>query len=386
MKITTAITNCQVVLETGILWDATLLLADDKIAAYGAMKDVEIPEGAKVIDAKGKYVGPGFVDLHVHGGGGYSTCYHPVEATEFFLKHGTTSLLSTPDYHMNLETYNQVIKTVKEAMPKAKTIKGFYMEGPYTNPLYGSHSATNPWRFGIEPEEYEPLVDELGDLALVWTIAPEREGIANFVEYARKVNPKTVIALGHTISTTEEIIALEKFKPTLLTHAMCATKKKKKDGPGVRSTGVDEYALQNDEMYTELISDSCGIHVNKEMQQLMLHYKGYNKVVLVTDSTIHNNPTPEHLAHVKDLNFDPHGGIAGSKMTMDIACRNIMTHTRAGITEAFLRASRNPARVIGLDNEIGTIAVGKTADLVIVDDKFNVDTVILGGEVQNFDN
>ena len=96
MKITTAITNCQVVLETGILWDATLLLADDKIAAFGPMKDVEIPEGAKVIDAKGKYVGPGFVDLHVHGGGGYSTCYHPVEAAEFFLRHGTTSLLSTP--------------------------------------------------------------------------------------------------------------------------------------------------------------------------------------------------------------------------------------------------------------------------------------------------
>ena len=386
MKITTAITNCQVVLETGILWDGTLLLADDKIAAYGPMKDVEIPEGAKVIDAKGKYVGPGFVDLHVHGGGGYSTCYHPVEAAEFFLRHGTTSLLSTPDYHMNLETYNQVIKTVKDAMPKAKTIKGFYMEGPYTNSLYGSHSATNPWRFGIEPEEYEPLVDELGDLALVWTVAPEREGIANFVEYAKKVNPKTVIALGHTIATTEEIVALEKFKPTLLTHAMCATHKKKKDGPGIRSTGVDEYALQNDEMYTELISDSCGIHVNKEMQQLMLHYKGYNKMVLVTDSTIHNNPTPERFSHVKDLNFDPHGGIAGSKMTMDIACRNIMTHTRAGITEAFLMASRNPARVIGLDNEIGTIAIGKTADLVIVDDKFNVDTVILGGEVQTFDN
>lgn len=385
MNITTAITNCQIVLETGILWDATLLLADSKIAAYGPMKDTEIPEGAKVIDAGGKYVGPGFVDLHVHGGGGYSTCYNPIEAAEFFLRHGTTSLLSTPDYHMNLETYNKVIKTVKEAMPKAKTIKGFYMEGPYTNPRYGSHSDTNPWRFGIEPEEYEPLVDELADLALVWTIAPEREGIANFIEYARKVNPKTVIALGHTIATTEEIVALEKFKPTLLTHAMCATHKKKKDGPGVRSTGVDEYALQNDEMYTELISDSCGIHVNGEMQQLMLHYKGYNKIVLVTDSTIHNNPTPEKFAHVKDLNFDPNGGIAGSKMTMDIACRNIMTHTRAGITEAFLMASRNPARVIGLDNEIGTIAVGKTADLVIVDDKFNVDTVILKGEVQNFD-
>ncbi len=380
MKITTAITNCQIVLENGIMWDSALLLSEDKIAGYGKMQETEIPEDAKIIDAGGKYVGPGFVDLHVHGGGGYSTCYNPVEAAEFFLKHGTTSLLATPDYHMNLETYYQVIKNIKDAMPKAKSIKGIYMEGPYTNPKYGSHSDTNPWRFGINEEEYKPLVDELGDLALVWTVAPEREGIADFIEYARKVNPKTVIAFGHTIATWAELLSLEKYKPTLATHCMNATHKKLNDG-SVRSSGVDEYVFQNSDMYAELISDSCCIHVNREMQQLLLHYKGYDKVVLITDSTIHNNPNPDHLSHVKDLNFDPHGGIAGSKMTMDQACRNIMTHTSCGIVKAFLMASRNPARVIGLDNEIGTISIGKTADLVIVDDKFNIDKVILGGEV-----
>ena len=385
MKITTAITNCQIVLETGILWDGTLLLSGDRIAAYGPMATTEIPEGTLVIDANGKYVGPGLVDLHVHGGGGYSTCYNPVEAAEFFLRHGTTSLLATPDYHMTLDTYYKVIKTIKEAMPKAKTIKGIYMEGPYTNPNHGSHSDTNPWRFGVNEEEYKPLVDELGDLATVWTVAPERENIASFIEYARKVNPKTVIAFGHTIASPAEIVALEKYKPTLLTHAMNATHKYKKDGPGVRCAGVDEYALTNPDMYTELISDSCCIHVNREMQQLMLHYKGYDKVVLITDSTIHNNPNPEWLSHVDDLNFDPRGGIAGSKMTMDQACRNIMAHTSCGIAKAFIMAARNPARVIGLDNEIGTITVGKIADLIIVDDKFNIDKVILGGEVQSFE-
>lgn len=384
MKITTAIINAQVVLETGIIWDGALLLADDKIAAYGKMRDMEIPEGVEIIDAAGKYVGPGFVDLHVHGGDGYSTCYNPVEAAEFFLRHGTTSLLSTPDYHMNLETYFKVIDTIKEAMPKAKTIKGIYMEGPYTNPLYGSHSDTNPWRFGVNPDEYKPLVDALGDLALVWTVAPEREGIADFIEYARKVNPKTVIAYGHTIATWQEMVALEKFKPTLATHCMNATKKKVKDG-SVRSSGVDEYTFQNPDMYAELISDSCCIHVNREMQQLLLHYKGYDKVVLITNSTVHNNPNPERLAHVKDLNFDPRGEIVGSKMTMDQACRNIMAHTSCGIAKAFIMASRNPARVIGLDDKIGTITVGKTADLVIVDDKFNVEKVILGGKLCNFD-
>ena len=109
-----------------------------------------------------------------------------------------------------------------------------------------------------------------------------------------------------------------------------------------------------------------------------------DKVILITDSTYYETEPPENLKHVTDLSFDEHGGLAGSRMTMDMACRNIMKHTSCGITEAFLMASRNPSRLIGLDDEIGTIEVGKTADLVIVDDRFNVDTVILGGKVCEF--
>jgi len=103
--------------------------------------------------------------------------------------------------------------------------------------------------------------------------------------------------------------------------------------------------------------------------------------VLITDSTTHNNPNPEVFAHVTDLNFDPRGGLSGSKMTMDQACHNIMTHTNCGIAQAFLMASSNPARVIGLDHEIGTIEPGKRADLVFVDDKFHVKQVLLNGEL-----
>ena len=137
-------------------------------------------------------------------------------------------------------------------------------------------------------------------------------------------------------------------------------------------------------MYAELISDSCGIHVNPEMQQLLLHNKGVEKVILITDSTIHNNPVPENLKHIQDLNFDPTGGIAGSKLTMDLACRNIMTHTNCGIAQAFMMASLNPARVLGLEDEIGSVEEGKTADLVFVDDKFNVKKVMLQDELCDF--
>ena len=99
-----AIINCQLVTERGIIWDAVLLVENGVIKDFGKMSKMEIPEGAEIIDAEGAYVGPGFVDIHNHGGNGFSSSQHPVEACEFFLKHGTTTMLATPDYSMNFET------------------------------------------------------------------------------------------------------------------------------------------------------------------------------------------------------------------------------------------------------------------------------------------
>ena len=380
----TAIENAQIVLENGILWDGVLLIENGRIARVGSAGEVEIPEEANRIDAKGAYVGPGFVDIHVHGGGGYSTCFEPVQASEFFLRHGETSILATPSYSLPFDSFLEAIRSVKKAGECAKTIRGFYMEGPYMNPNYGANAYMNPWRGPIDPEQFEALVDEAGDMAKVWAIAPEREGLLPFLEYARKINPDVVFAVGHSEATPAQIRGLGKYRPSLQTHSMNATGRIPVF-KGTRDFGPDEYCMKEPDVYTELISDSCGIHVNAEMQQLLLHNKGTHRVVLITDSTVYNNPTPEKFAHVKDLNFDPRGGIAGSKITMDIACRNIMTHTNCGIAQAFLMASRNPARVIGMDDEIGTIEPGKRADLVFVDDKFHVQQVMLDGELCHFD-
>ena len=257
------------------------------------------------------------------------------------------------------------------------------MEGPFTNPSYGSHADTNPWRNGIDAETITALVDACGTDVKVWTIAPELPYLLPFLEYARKVNPDVVFAVGHSEATPMQISSLGKYRPTLMTHTMNATGRLPVPG-GTRAYGPDEYCFRQPDMFAELISDSCGIHVHPQMQQLLLHTKGLHRVVLTTDSTVHNNPVPPHLAHVKDLNFDPNGGIAGSKITMELACRNIMTHTNCGIAQAFVMASLNPAKAIGMDDEIGSIEVGKIADLVFVDDKFNVQQVMLAGELCQF--
>lgn len=383
MKQVTAIHNAQVVLENGILWDGVILIQDGRILQVGSCRDVQIPEDACRIDAQGAYVGPGFVDIHVHGGGGYSTCVQPEQAAQHFLRHGETTILATTDYHMHFETLMDAIHVIKEAMKTTKNIRGIYMEGPYTNPRYGSHADRNPWHCGVEEETFKAMVDAGGKDIKVWTVAPERPDLVPFLEYARQVNPDVVIAVGHSEATPMQIRKLGKYRPTLMTHTMNATGRLPVYG-GTRAYGPDEYCFKEPGMYAELISDSCGIHVHPEMQQLLLHTKGVHHVILVTDSTSHNNPTPAQYAHVEDLNFDHNGGIAGSKMTLDQACRNVMTNTNCGIAQAFLMASTNPARAIGMDDEIGSIEAGKCADLVFVDDRFHVKQVMLAGELCQF--
>lgn len=375
-----ALVNTNIVLENGIIWDGVILISDGRILKTGKSNDVQIPKNAEIIDCGGAYAGPGFVDIHVHEGGGFSTCFEPENAAEYFLSHGETTILATPSYDLNFDEMIRAIRTIKEAITKAPTIKGMYMEGPYMNPKYGSHAYQNPWRHPIKEEEFKALVDEAGEDAKIWAIAPEREGLRPFLEYARKVNPDTVFAVGHSEALPSEIRALGKYRPTLQTHSMNATGRLPVSG-GTRGFGPDEYCFKEPDVYCELICDSCGIHVNSEMQQLLLHTKGIHRTVLITDSTIYDEPVPEAYAHVTDLNFDAEGGIAGSKLTMDVACRNIMTHTNCGIAQAFVMASLNPAKVIGMDDEIGSLEEGKRADIVLVDDRFNVKQVILGGEL-----
>jgi len=377
-----AIINASVVLENSMLYDGVILVSDGKISAVGKAIDIEIPEGAEVIDACGAYVGPGFVDIHVHGGGGYNTYENPKAAAAHFLKHGATTILATPLYSQTFEELIESFRLIREEMKTNKSIKGIYSEGPYTNPDYGCNSHHNPWRGAIDMDKCKALVDAAGEDVLVWTVAPEREDLKAFLEYARKVNPKVIFALGHSEATPEQIREQMPFpyQPTILTHAMNATGTIG-ESHGLRGRGPDEYCAKEDEMYAELISDSCAIHVKPDMQQMLLHNKGVGKVILITDSTTFDGAPPERYSHVTDLSFDDRGGIAGSRMTMDQACRNIMQNSACGIAQAFLMASTNPARAVGLYDTLGSIAVGKNADLVFTDDMFNILKVMQEGEL-----
>ena len=376
----TYIYNGQIVLENGIIWDGAMVIADGIIQAVGKERELPCPAGATKIDAKGAYVGPGFVDIHVHAGNALESFAHPKEVAEFFLDHGHTAFFPTPFYSQNFQEILKGIANVKAAMPEVPTIKGIYMEGPFTNPDYGANRDINPWRHEITSQEYEAMADLGGTDIKVWTIAPERTDLLPFMAYARKVNPNVVFALGHSEATPMQVRALGKYRPTLMTHVFDATGRQ----PvliGTRGYGPDEYALQTPEMYCELISDSCGIHVHPEMQRLLLQSKGVDKVVLITDCTQAVGENPPALAHITDLNFDHNSDLCGSRLTLDQACKNIMAATNCGIAQAFLMAATNPAKVVGMYDEIGSIAPGKAADLVFVTDRFQVQRVLVAGKV-----
>lgn len=375
----TVIKNANIILETGIIWDGVIITENEVISDFGKCGEIEIPDDSICVDALGAYVGPGFCDIHVHGGGGYDLTQNPVEGAKFFLENGTTSILPAPPYELNFKQYIEATRNIRAAMKLCPQIKGMYMEGPYINVKYGAYAHLNPWKHPICPDEYKRLVDEAGEDVRVWVVAPEREGIEDFMNYAKKVNPSVAFSVGHSEASPSQISSLGKNRPLILTHAMDATGQGTVPS-GTRGCGPDEYCMTEPSMYAELISDSSAIHVNPELQRLLVRTKGTDKIILITDSCSEDMPNPDNLKHIDDLCFDDKGGLAGSKMTMNKACRNIMSSTNCGIAQAFLMASTNPAKAVGLYDEVGSIDVGKKADLVFVDDRFNVKKVMLCGQ------
>ncbi len=381
-----AVINAELVMRDHLIPDAVLLVEDGKIAGFGEMRSTPIPDGCEIIDAKGAYIGPGLIDIHCHAGDGARFHEDPIHAATAHLKHGVTTILATLGTRMLVDEYLDGIDKVRSAMaqPGGASIGGIYMEGPMINPKYGSNSGKNPWADGVPPEAYLPIIDRLGDLVKVWALAPEREGTLDFVKAAKKGNPTVKFTVGHSEATPEQIESLIPYGLCIGTHHTNATGTIV-NYPACRGVCVDEAVNYNNEICAEIISDSLGVHVAPYMQRLVRKIKGDDRIILISDQCAHKVLPPPEYAHITDLNFttrfDGTTQISGSKLTLDVACRNWMKHTGASIVDAFRCASYNPARAVGFTDR-GEIAVGKRADLVITDHKMNISTVILDGVKQ----
>ena len=377
-----AIINATLVMRDHYIVDAYLLIGDDgMIADYGMMRDRQLPEGIETIDAEGWFVGPGFVDIHSHAGGKHPFAEEPAAAARHHLEHGTTSVLATLGYSMRLPDYLRSLPEIEALMQTEEgcNIAGVYMEGPYINTNFGSHKFDMPWSKPLDPQDYLPIIEAGKRIVRAWTVAPEREGILDFVKAVKKEIPDVSFTVGHSEATAEQIEELIPYGLCLGTHHTNATGTIIRY-PECRGICVDETVNYNDAIYAEMICDENGIHVDPYMLRLVRKIKGPDRLILISDATAHDVPKPEHgYEYVTDLNFDIEGEIAGSKLTLDMATRNMMKHTGASIVDVFKYASYNPSRAVKLFDR-GEIYPGKRADLTVVDYKMNVKKVFVRGE------
>jgi len=375
-----AIVNAIVVMKDYYIPNGVILIDGEEIKAVGKAKDIAIPDGAEIIDAENNYVGPGLIDIHTHAADNLWIYENPEETSAYLLKHGVTGVLPALYNNLHKEDYINAADNILKARDNGKfgNFVGFYMVGPYLSPNFGCERDKNVWKDAVIREEYIDVVKKVKDSAKVWCFAPEREGIEQFVKDVKKEIPNIIFAVAHSEATPEQV---EKYIPyglKIATHHTNATGTIPHYSE-CRGVCVDEAVNYNKEIYAELICDRMGIHVLPYMQRLVRKIKGDDRLILIADQFVCDGPIPPGFEEATDLHFDNAGEIAGSGLTLDVACSNVMVHMGCSVCDAFRFGSYNPARALNLAGK-GYIAEGNAADLIIVDQFFNVKKVIFKGE------
>jgi len=380
-----AIVNTKLILEEGIIWNGAITWEGDRLIEVGPVDTVTIPADTEILDAGGLYTAPGLIDIHTHGSTEHLFCDEPMKAAEHFIRHGETTVL--PAFYCNL-TLEQMVAGAEKVRCAAKQgvgriLGGLYMEGPYMNGR-GSNQKYIRWGGHINEEEYAPLVEQVKDLARVWAIDPAREGIEEFMAYVRDKDPKAIFAMGHSFATAADCRRVKKYGVKVQTHHGDSGKAPGK-AQGTIGAGCDEFTLYDPDIYAELICDENGIHVTPDMIKMVVRTKGVERMILISDAMPllgdFTNNEEDGIAYGPDLNYDYEGHLAGSHLTLDNACRNLMKHTGYGLCHAIRFATLNPARMLGIDDTVGSLEAGKLANLILIDDMINIKKVILQGEL-----
>lgn len=373
----------KILLKEGLCADKAVIAADGIIQDIVAADAVDRYANAERIDLNGNFLLPGFIDIHVHGGGGADFMDGSVSAmllaAETHLRHGTTTIFPTT----MSAGFDKIEKTVLNyrqlsACEEASDILGgLHLEGPFINPKMGGAQR----RDLIYPptEEMIKAIRRNSDAIARISCAPE---IANVLEMAETLAPFGIqFSLGHTAATYEQAELAVRAGFTSVTHLYSATSGFQKIDQKVH-IGVTQAGYGIDELYVELIADGC--HVPKELLRLVYRLKGADKICLVTDAmrAAGTNVTESFLGEICTENrviiddgvakLPDKSSFAGSIATMDKAFRFAVCDVGLPIEDVSKMMSLNQAKLMKIDRKKGSIEKGKDADFVVLDDGFNV--------------
>lgn len=388
------IKNANVVLSDTVVNKASVLVLDGKIAEIDCKT---APDSIETIDAIGQYLLAGFIESHVHGGGDADFMEGTVEAfetvTRTHLKHGTTALVPTSmtatseELQKFVKAYLEFLKTDRKG---AKTL-GLHLEGPYLSGAGGKSKGAQRGDLLRYPDmdEVKSLMALSEGHIIRWDTAPELPGADEFAKYLS--NKGVICSMAHSTATTDEAEKGIAAGFSHVTHCYNAVTTYHKEGQKVLD-GIVEAAYLNDDVVIELICDGC--HIPKGVLRLALKIKGADKVCAITDAMRIAGTdmrkgylgTPscgtevivdDGVAKLKDLS-----SFAGSIATSDRCLRVLCKDYGVNICDASKMLSLAPAKLHKVDDVMGSITVGKCADLVLVNEDYAITSVILDGVVQ----
>ena len=382
---TTLFRNAQVITPNGI-YPGEVLVKDDRIEKV-ALKGALDVTADQVIDAEGKYLSPGFIDIHTHGAGGYDfmgSVDNIYNACRCHMLHGTTTILPTTvtGSKQELLDYLAMFNEVEEKKPGYPTIHGLHLEGPYF--AASQAGAQNPEHLrNPDPEEYEEALKITNRIAR-WSFAIELPGSQQFLSRLRQAG--IITSLAHSDATCEDVFRAYENGLSCLTHfysCMATVRRVNAD----RIAGAIEAGYLLDDLFVEAIADGC--HLPAELLQLIYKIKGPEKICLVTDSmNAAGMPDGEYmlggLTVIKEdgvAKLMDRSAFAGSVATTDRLVRTFRALTDAPLYQVVKMISLTPAKLLGIDLETGSIGEGKRADLLIFDENIDISHVMVRGEL-----
>jgi N-acetylglucosamine-6-phosphate deacetylase len=358
-----------------------ILIEDEKIKAIEEKKNAF--GNIRIFNVSNKIITPGLIDVHIQGAGGSDILDNSAEAVEMIskilAKFGVTGFLATTVLQPKIN--NKHIEIAANYYGKrlnGANLLGIHLEGPFINP--GKLGGISP--LAVLPPSLETLnyITELtGDSLKMMTIAPEINGSGEIIKKLCELN--IVASFGHSLSTIEETQKGFEYGISHVTHLFNAM-----HGIHHRKPGPIPAIFENDKISVQLICD--GVHIHKNIIRMIYDFIGSDRCICITDG-IQAIGLPEGKYFYNGKEYESKEGSAryldgtliGTARSLNEIILNFWKFTGCTFEEAINTATINPARLLGIDKDKGTIAVGKDADLVVWDEDYSIYATIVNGKI-----